>query len=161
MSGKSSSFLSFNASSTENIWIIDSGGTDHMTPHSSFSSYIALSGNPYITVANGSTTPINGRGNNHLQPSFPLKNVFHVPKLSHNLLFIQKITQDLNCAVVFFPSHCVFQDLAMGKTIGIVKEQGGLYYLQHEESKKCARLQAHTYNLQQGSESWSSSQIWL
>ena len=162
MSGKSSSFLSFNASSTENIWIIDSGATDHMTPHSSsFSSYTTLSGKPYITVANGSTTPINGRGNIHLQPSFPLKNVLHVPKLSNNLLSIQKITQDLNCAVVFFPSHCVFQDLVTGKTIGIAKEQGGLYYLQHEESKKCARLQAHTSNLQQGRESWSSSQIWL
>jgi len=33
MCGKSSSFLSFNASGTENIWIIDSGATDHMTPH--------------------------------------------------------------------------------------------------------------------------------
>ena len=77
MSGKSSSFLSFNASSTENIWIMDSSATDHMTPHSSsFSSYTALSGNPYITVANGSTTPINGCGNIHLQPSFPLKNDF-------------------------------------------------------------------------------------
>ena len=64
-----------------------------------------------------------------------LKNVLHVPKLSNNLLAIQKITQDLNCAVIFFPSHCVFQDLATGKTIGIAKEQGGLYYLQHEESK--------------------------
>jgi len=43
MSGKSSSFLSFNAFSTENIWIIDSDSTDHMTHHSScFSSYNAL-----------------------------------------------------------------------------------------------------------------------
>ena len=87
--------------------------------------------------------------------------MLHVPKLSNNLLSIQKVTQDLNCAVVFFHSHCVFQDLAIGKTIGIAKEQGGLYYLQHEENKKCARLQAHTSNLQQGRESWPSSQIWL
>ena len=125
MSGKSSSFLSFNVSGTENIWIIDSGATDHMTPHSSyFSSY-----NAYITVANGSNTPITGRGNIYLQPSFPLKNVLHVPNLSNNLLSIHKITQDLNCAVTFSHSHCVFQDLATGKTIGLAKEQGGLYYL--------------------------------
>jgi len=51
MSGKSSSFLSFNASSTENICIIDFGATDHMTPHSSyFSSYTVLSGNQHITM---------------------------------------------------------------------------------------------------------------
>jgi len=109
MSGKSSSFLSFNASSTKNRWIIDSGGIDHMTPHSSlFSSYTTVSGNQYITIANGSNTPVTGRGNVHLQPSFPLKNIFHLPKLSNNLLSIQKVTQDLNCAVVFFHSHCVF-----------------------------------------------------
>jgi len=112
-----------------------------MTPHSSyFSSYTALSGNQHITVANGSNTPVTGHGNVHLQPSFPLKNVFHVPKLSNNLLSIQKVTQDLNCAMVIFHSHCVFQDLATRKTIGIAKEQSGLYYLQHEENKKCARL---------------------
>jgi len=35
---KTSSYfsLSFNVSSIENIWIIDSGVTDHMTPHSSY-----------------------------------------------------------------------------------------------------------------------------
>ena len=63
--------------------------------------------------------------------------------------------------MTFFPSHCVFQDLATGKTIGLAKEQGGLYYLQQEETNKCAKLQAHTSTLQQGTESWSSSQIWL
>ena len=73
--------------------------------------------------------------------------MLHVPKLSNHLLSIQKVTQDLNCTVVFFPSHFVFQDLATGKTIGIAKEQAELYYLQHEENKKCARLQAHTSNL--------------
>ena len=57
MSDKSSSFLFFNGSSTENIRIIDSGATDHMTPHSScFSSYNALSCNQQTIVANGSNT---------------------------------------------------------------------------------------------------------
>ena len=51
MAGKSSSFLSFNASGTENIWIIDSGVTDHMTPHSSyFSSYTFLTGNQHNNI---------------------------------------------------------------------------------------------------------------
>ncbi|KAL2320148.1 hypothetical protein Fmac_029117 [Flemingia macrophylla] len=162
MTGKSSSFLSFNASGTENIWIIDSGATDHMTPHPSyFSSYTTSSGNQHITVANGSHTPVLGCGNIQLQPSLHLKNVLHVPKLSNNLMSIHKVTQDLNCAVTFFHSHCVFQDLATGRTIGIAKEQGGLYYLQHEGNKGCTRQKALTSNHQPTSESWSSSQIWL
>jgi len=90
-----------------------------MTPHSSsFSSYTTLSGNPYITVANGSTTPVNGRGNIHLQPSFPLKNVLHVPKLSNNLLSIQKITQDLNCAPIVF-----FRILPRGRLLELLKSR--------------------------------------
>jgi len=65
---KSSNVLSFNASSNENIWIIDSGATNHMIPHSSyFSSYIALFGNQHITVTNGSNIPIIGCGNIHPQ----------------------------------------------------------------------------------------------
>jgi len=121
-----------------------------MTPHSFyFSSYTAIFGNKHINVVNVSNTSIIGCGSIHLHPFFPLKNVIHVPKLSNNLLSIQKVVQGLNCAMVFFHSHCVFvfQDLAMGRTIGIVKENGGLYYLQPEENKKCARLQANTSNL--------------
>ena len=154
MTGKSSSFLSFNASGTENLWIIDSGATDHMTPHSSyFSSYTTSSGNQHITVANGSHNPVTGCGNIHLQPSLHLKNVLHVPSLSNNLLSIHKVTQDLNCAVTFFHSHCVFQDLATGRTIGIAKEQDGLYYLQHEKNKERTRQKALTSNHQPSSES--------
>jgi len=63
MSGKSSSFLSFNVSGTENIWIIDSDVMDHMTPHFSyFSSYTALFGNQNIIIANGSNIPVTGCG---------------------------------------------------------------------------------------------------
>jgi len=30
---------------------------------------------------------------------------------------------------VFFPSHCVFQDLSTGKKIGLGRERGDIYYL--------------------------------
>ncbi|XP_016168907.1 uncharacterized protein LOC107611507 [Arachis ipaensis] len=117
MTGKGSSFLSFNAPSTESTWIVDSGATDYMTPHSlSFSSYTNSYGHKQITVANGSHIPITGYGNIHLQPSIHLKNVLHVPKLSTNLMSIHK-------------------DLTTGRTIGIAKEQDGLYYLQHKKTK--------------------------
>ena len=133
-----------------------------MTPHSSyFSSYTFLIGNQHITVANGSHIPIIGCGNIQLQSSLHLNNVLHVPKLSNNLLSIHKITLDLNCYVTFFHSHCVFQDIATGRTIGIAKKQGGLYYLQHEDNKECTRQKALTSNHRTSSEPWSSSQIWL
>ena len=119
---------------------VESVTTDHMTPHSSyFSSYTILTGNQHITVANGSHTPVTGCGNIQLQSSLHLSNVLHVPKVSNNLLSIHKITKDLNCDVTFFHYHCVFQDLVTGRTIGIAKEQGGLYYLQHDDNKECIK----------------------
>jgi len=147
MSGKSSSFLSFNAYSTENIWIIDSGATDHMTPHSScFSSYNALSCNQHIPVVNGSNTPITGRGNIHLQPSFPLKNVLHVTNLSNNLLSIHKITQYLNCAVIFLFLIVFSRILPQGGRLDWLKSRAG-YITYNNKKIKSVGLQAHTSSL--------------
>lgn len=152
MTGKNYTFLSLNALCTEESWIIDSGGIDYMTPHlSHLSSYSTLPENHHITVANGSHIPVTGCGNSHLSSSLHLKCVLYVPKLSNNLLSIHKLTKDLKCAVTFFESHSVFQDLATGRTIGIVKEQDGLYSLPHKENK------CH----QASSAAWSTSKIWL
>lgn len=43
---------------------------------------------------------------------------------------ISKITKDLKCSVIFHYTHCVFQELALGRTIGNAKEQDGLYLLE-------------------------------
>ncbi len=119
---------------TQSAWILDSGATHHMTFHSElFRTYTSSSSIPYITVADGSHTRVDGCGDIDLQ-FFKLKDVLHVPNLSNNLISIRKLTQDNNCTVMFFHSHCVFQDLTTGKTIGVAKEQGGLYYLSDERT---------------------------
>ena len=123
MTGKNSN-SSFNVSRTlcMDSWVLDSGATNHMTPHSSLlTSFVTLSNN-HITIANGTHIPIHGRGNVSLLPSLSLKDVLYVPKLSNNLISIRKLTHDLNCSITFFPTHCTFQDLATGKLIGVVKE---------------------------------------
>ena len=68
----------------------------------------------------------------HIQISslLVLKNVLNVPKLSTNLVSIQKLTQDLYCIVIFHPTHYVFQDQDLGTMIGHAKEHDGLYYLE-------------------------------
>ena len=42
---------------------------------------------------------------------------------------ISKITNSLNCCVVFTPHGCVLQDLATGRMIGSGKQHAGLYYM--------------------------------
>jgi len=58
-----------------------------------------------------------------------LKAVLYVPNLKCNLLFVSKLTQDMDCIVTFLPSHCIFQDRSSGKMIGSAEEKDGLYWL--------------------------------
>ena len=61
--------------------------------------------------------------------SLSLSSVLHVPSFSTNLLSLNCVTYDLNCCVTFFPSHCVFQDLIIKKTIGCGRTENDLYIL--------------------------------
>ncbi|RDY09213.1 hypothetical protein CR513_06454, partial [Mucuna pruriens] len=75
-----------------------------------------------ITVANGDHVSIVGFDNVQLLSSLSLHNVLHVPKLTNNIISIHRLIQDWNCSVTFCRSHCVIQDLTMGRMIGIAKE---------------------------------------
>lgn len=132
-SGKHCSSFGFNVSGLplKYSWIMDSGATDHMT-HSSnlFSTYSPCPSNKKIATADGSLTTVAGRGDVQISPSIILKNVLHVPKLSTNLVSIQKLTQDLHCKVIFYNEYCEFQEKDSGRMIGRAKEKDGLYCLE-------------------------------
>lgn len=110
-------------------WIIDSGASDHMTSYSNlFSTYLPCSGNRKIKIADGSLSPIAGTGSIPLTKGLTLTSVLHVPKLSCNLFSVSAFTKSNNCVAKFFPTHCDFQALDSGKTIGSAREINGLYY---------------------------------
>ena len=91
-----------------NYWVIDSGATDHMTHTSQyFNSHTPCPSSRKIIVANGSLAIVAGLGDIYVTPLI-LKNVLHVPKLSTNLVSIQKLMEDLKCFAIFDPSNCVF-----------------------------------------------------
>jgi hypothetical protein len=72
---------------------MDSGAIDHMTYSlNGFSTYLPCPSSRKIATADGSLTTIAGVGNVKIGPSLILKNVLHVPRLSTNLVSIQKLT---------------------------------------------------------------------
>ncbi|RDX67605.1 hypothetical protein CR513_53499, partial [Mucuna pruriens] len=146
----------------QSIWILDSGATDHMTSFPShFTSYLKVPKRQPITVANEDHVPIVGYGNLQLHSSLSLHNVLQVPKLDNNLISIHRLKQDWNCAMTFFRSHCVIQELTTGRTIGVAKEQGGLYYLQHTKIGNNINKEELPSSQRATSETWAASQIWL
>jgi len=82
-------------------WILDSEATSHMKMSKTklFTSY-SPSSIHYIAVADGSC--VVGSVNFELQPCFRRQDVLHVPRVSHNLISIRKLTKDHNCVVIFW-----------------------------------------------------------
>lgn len=70
-----------------------------------------------------------------LSSTLSLKSVPYVPKFICNLLFVSKLTEDSNCRVTLFGSHCMFQDQSSGMMIGNARMIDGLYYFDDEVSK--------------------------
>lgn len=51
-----------------------------------------------------------------------LQAVLHVPKIRCNLISVSMLRKDLNCVVIFFPSHYELQDLNSGRMIDRAEE---------------------------------------
>ena len=71
----------------------------------------------------------------HLSSNICLKSVLHVPKLACNLLSVSKLAQDSNCSVIFYESHCVFQEQTTRRMIGNARLIDGLYYFVEDDLK--------------------------
>ena len=116
-------------------WIIDSRASSHMTETSSLlSSYHPTPSHPPVTIADGRPCLVQGRGTTRVTPSLSLHQILYVPGFPVNLLSISAITRALLCTVIFFPFHCIFQDLYTGQRIGLGCENGrGIYELVADE----------------------------
>ncbi|RVW80333.1 Leucine-rich repeat receptor protein kinase MSL1 [Vitis vinifera] len=111
-------------------WIVDSGASDHMTGDATiFDTYSSCPNNLTVRIADGSLSKVVGTGSVVLSRDLTLNSVLLVPNLDCNLLSISKLTKEKRCITNFSSTHCEFQDLDSGKTIGNAKECSGLYIL--------------------------------
>lgn len=66
-------------------WIIDSGASNHITDsYQLFSTYSPCAGNIKVKIADGSLSPIAGKGSIRIYNFITLESVLHVPNLSCN-----------------------------------------------------------------------------
>jgi len=92
----------FSASQPNLKWIIDSGATDHITPHVQyFSFYHPLNHDSFITMPNGKQAKIHHIRTIQLTPSLTLAYALHVPDFHYNLLSASKLAKQLTTSVVF------------------------------------------------------------
>ncbi|XP_076905318.1 uncharacterized protein LOC143561047 [Bidens hawaiensis] len=101
-------------------WVIDSGATEHIIYNDFFlKNKIKKHYEPPVVIPNGDSIAVEGRGEHVLPNGITIKVVFHFPEFKCNLLSVSKLSQELQCAVTFFPNFCVMRDLSSRTLIGV------------------------------------------
>ena len=159
-SGNSQHFLnaiSINMSSSKIIsnyphsnmcWIIDSGTTNHVTSSTEFLVPKNLPRTTTISLPNGGQAHIESIGSLHITPHIKLDEALKVPQFRVNLISISKLTQALQCIMIFFSDFYVVQGATTRKTIGLGKQYNGLYYLTQDQNPALA------YTIHKHSDLW-------
>lgn len=127
-------------------WIMDSGATDHVS-HLSPTHNKNKAPHDFVGLPNGETAAIENIGSVQLSSDLSLDGVLHVPKFHVNLISVSRLTQTLNCIVIFYPDFCVVQDVDTRRTIGLGKHFNGLYYLTPTQNPRLVHHIACTSNL--------------
>lgn len=119
---------------------MDSGATDYMFCNKNYLTNLDLSRNDqYVLVANGMKAKINGIGECELFSKI-IKDILYLDTFSTDLISIKRLTQELNCDVIFSSKHVKFQDRKIGKTISEGSLENGLYVLKPQILCAAARF---------------------
>jgi hypothetical protein len=90
-----------------NAWLLDSAATDHMTFDATDFSTRSTPRRTCVKNANGVVSPVIEAGTVSLSPSLQLSHTLLIPSLSHKLLYVGQVTEELNCVVLIY-FHFVF-----------------------------------------------------
>lgn len=115
--------LSVFSSLTNQIWVIDSGASDHITPHIEFFDSYEKPPKPCSTVIpNGLHVPVKYIRTVTLFPDLVLHNVFHIPQFHFS-----RLAKQLSSQLIFTPDACLLQAPTMSTPLALSKELNGLY----------------------------------
>jgi hypothetical protein len=83
----------------------------------------------HIKLPNGSIAPVTHIGAVTLSENLTLIGVLCVPSFTFNLISASKLIKNLRCYIIFFAGFYFIQSLYHWRTIGVAKEEDGLFYL--------------------------------
>ena len=108
-------------------WLLEYDASLHMTPDAT--SLTCCRPHPHTRVRIADDTPLHVSSIGHFTTnSFSVPSIFHVPRLSMNLMSVSQLT-DFDCQVIFDRTSCRVQDRS-GVMIRVVRHHSGVYALE-------------------------------
>ncbi|KAI5317587.1 hypothetical protein L3X38_037294 [Prunus dulcis] len=115
----------------DHVWIADSGASHHMVADvSTLHDVTPCEFTDQVTVGNGEGLNITNIGTTALScasTSLKMPSVFHVPKLSANLLFVNQLCRDNHCIISFDSTGFCIQDKTTKAILLKGSSRNGLY----------------------------------
>ncbi|XP_019160028.1 PREDICTED: uncharacterized protein LOC109156630 [Ipomoea nil] len=110
-----------------NVWILDSGATDHIT--------YSLEYLEKYHKTHGENVQVTHIGEVKLFPNLMLKNVLCIPSFTFNIISATKLTKQNDCTLVMKADICDIKG-PHGIVDGFARVKGGLYLLDHPPAKR-------------------------
>jgi hypothetical protein len=82
-----------------------------------------------VKLPNGKYASVTHIGTVKITETLILTDVLCVPSFSVNLISVSKLIKFLHCCIIFCANFCFIQLLSNWTTIGMGREQGGLFFL--------------------------------
>ena len=114
-------------SGTSPTRLLDSACCNHLTSSPDVVPSYTSTSLPIIYTANGSPMHVSHLGNVSTLALF-ISNVYQIPKITHNLLSIEQLTE-LGFSLTFSSTGVVVQDSQMGQIVGTARKVGRLFEL--------------------------------
>ena len=127
-------------------WIVDTGATDHVTPHLHLLSDIVTC-QSLLYLPNGHTAPVTHMGSISINSHITLHNVLCVPQFHYNLFSVSKFVTDSVSSIVFKNDCCFLQAPTLMRDLEIGKAVHGLYILNAcklSSTSSCSAVASHS-----------------
>ena len=109
-------------------WIVDTGASDHMSPHLHlFKSIRVLKCPIRIKLPDGTSKLVTRVGSIQINTNLTLHNVFYVPDFQVNLLSVGKLLKTQSLIAIFLPTMFLFQDPSTNQVLASGEGSHNLY----------------------------------